>query len=89
MSIFEEVLKALQSVVTPELKAMQERLDGNHREMGLRFDAMQERMDLRFGEVYLRFDAMNQRFDDLLQRLALERRLAVVEQELDEKRQAS
>jgi hypothetical protein len=71
MSILEEVTKALQSVVVPELKALTERVESYHR------------------ETILRFDAINARFDELLQRLALERRIAALEQEQDEKRKVS
>ena len=65
MSILEEVIKALESVVAPELKAMNEKIDSYHR------------------ENLLRFDSINARFDSLLERLALERRLAAVEQDRD------
>jgi hypothetical protein len=68
MSVLEEVIKALQSVVAPELKAMQEQIK-----------ALDSKMDIRF-------DAVNHRLDELLQRLALERRLAAVERELDNNR---
>jgi hypothetical protein len=70
MSIAEEVIKALTAVVTPEMKALQERVDANHR------------------EVHLRFDALNARFDELLQRLALERRIDSIERELEGKKTA-
>ena len=70
MSILEDVTKALQAVITPELQALKERVDSNHR------------------ETQLRFDALNARFDELLQRLALERRIDTIEREMEEKRRA-
>jgi hypothetical protein len=82
MSVLEEVIKALEAVVAPELKAMNERLEAYRRETRIQIEALEAKMDLRF-------DGLNARFDDLLQRLALERRLAAVEAELDEKRRAS
>jgi hypothetical protein len=82
MSVLEEVIKALEAVVAPELKAMNERLEAYRRENTLRFESLEAKMDLRF-------DGLNARFDDLLQRLALERRISAVETELDEKRRAS
>jgi hypothetical protein len=45
VSLLEELIKALQAVVTPEIKAMQERIDANHRETMLRFDAINARFD--------------------------------------------
>ena len=45
MSVVEEVIKALTAVVTPELKALQERVDANHREVQLRFDGINARFD--------------------------------------------
>ena len=71
MSIADEVIKALTAVITPEMKALQERVDANQR------------------ETNLRFDALNGRFDELLQRLALERRIDTIERELEGKRTAS
>lgn len=81
MSIAEEVIKALTAVISPELKALQERVDANHREATEKLDAFRR-------ETNLRFDALNSRFDELLQRLALERRIEAVERELDAKRTA-
>lgn len=81
MSITEEIIKALTAVVTPELKALKERVDANHREATESLQAFRR-------ETNLRFDALNARFDELLQRLALERRIEAVERELDAKKTA-
>ena len=99
MSIVEDVLKAIQSTIAPELNALKERIDTNHREtllrfakleseMMLRFDRFEERMDAAQAAVMLRFDGINHRFDDLAQKLALDRRVETIERELDEKRKA-
>jgi hypothetical protein len=82
MSIIEEVLKAIQATITPELVALKERVDAHQRETLLHFENMQREMNLRF-------DGINARFDSLMERLALDQRLEAVERELDEKRKAS
>ena len=45
MTVIQDFVKALQSVVMPELAALRERVDGNHREVMLRFDGMNQRFD--------------------------------------------
>jgi hypothetical protein len=80
MSVLEDMVKAIQAVVVPELKALNEKLDAFQRENNLRLDALRN-------ETQLRFDGVNHRLDELNQRLALERRIAAIELERDEKRQ--
>jgi len=82
MSIVEDLLKVIQSTITPELNTIKERIDANQRETLLRFAKLE-------GEMALRFDGINARFDSLLERLALDRRIESIERELDEKRKAS
>ena len=99
MSVLDEVIKALQAVVAPELKAMNEKLEAFQRENTLRFeavaksfDALESQTKLRFdaleNQMELRFDGLNGRFDEVLQRLALDRRIAALEQERDERKEA-
>lgn len=100
MTIVEDLLKVIQATIAPELNAIKERIDANHREtlllfaklegeMTLRFERFEERIDAAQAAVMLRFDGVNQRFDDLNQKLALDRRVETIERELDEKRKAS
>jgi hypothetical protein len=102
--VVDDVIKAMQAVLAPEMNSLREKLDGNYRETLLRFDNLQRETNLRLDalnsrfderldnlqrETTLRFDGLNSRLDDLLQRLAIDRRLEMVERELDEKRKAS
>ena len=81
MSIVEEVMSAIKSALMPELIAQREQLEAFRRETKLSLENLRNEMSLRF-------DGVNHRFDNLEQKLALDRRIVIIERELDEKRKA-
>lgn len=66
MSIIEDVGKALQSVVAPELKAINERISSVEKVMELRFDAVNQRLDALLQQLALdrRLSAVERELDD-------------------------
>ena len=48
MSSVEDVRKALQDTLAPDLKALTVKVEELEKRMNLRFDAMDDRMNLRF-----------------------------------------
>jgi tetrahydromethanopterin S-methyltransferase subunit G len=73
MSTFEDVRKAIQDLIAPELRTITARLDG----ISERFKALDEKLDLRFA-------AVNQRFDSLEEKIAVDKKIEALQRRMDE-----
>jgi hypothetical protein len=75
MSVFDEVKKAIEALLAPDIQ----KIKGDIEVTNERIKNLEDKMDLRF-------IALNQRFDDLIERLDLKKRVEQLERERDERR---
>jgi hypothetical protein len=78
VSIYDDVKKAIQDLLVPELKSLSVRIDSLDKEMKAELRAATQMSEIHFKRV-------DDRFDDLIERLDLKRRIESLEREREDK----